>query len=103
MQGLSPVAAGVVAPMPQRVAAMSPEILHEAVEWLARLDGQPSGRERKAFRVWLAQDEEHIEAFKRMQETQTYLHEHAPAARTALAMKMLALVAVLALLTAVWV
>ena len=82
---------------------MSPEILHEAVEWLVRLNGQPSGRERKAFRVWLAQDEEHIEAFKRMQETQSYLHEHAPAARTALAMKMLALVAVLALLTAVWV
>ncbi len=103
MQGLSPVAAGVVAPMPQWVAVMSPEILYEAVEWLGRLNGQPSGRERKAFRVWLAQDEEHIEAFKRMQEIETYLHEHAPAARTALTMKVLALMAVLALLTAVWI
>lgn len=97
------MAAGVVAPMPHWVAAMSPEILHEAVEWLARLDGQPSGRERKAFRVWLAQDEEHIEAFKRMQETLTSSHEHAPVARTAQTIKVLALVAVLALLTAVWV
>ncbi|WP_426809702.1 FecR/PupR family sigma factor regulator [Pseudomonas sp. WOUb67] len=48
---------------------MSPEILHEAAEWLVRLDDQPSGRDREAFRVWLAQDSEHLEAFQRMQET----------------------------------
>lgn len=42
---------------------MSPEILHEAAEWLVRLEGQPSGRDREAFRAWLAQDSEHLEAF----------------------------------------
>ena len=49
---------------------MSPETLHEAAEWLVRLEGQPSGRDREAFRAWLAQDSEHLEAFQRMHETQ---------------------------------
>lgn len=88
---------------------MSPEILHEAAEWLVRLDDQPSGRDREAFRVWLAQDSEHLEAFQRMQETLAPLQvlKQAPARsallafkqqrRSAQALKALALVAVLAL------
>jgi transmembrane sensor len=94
---------------------MSPEILHEAAEWLVRLDDQPSGREREAFRVWLAQDDEHLEAFQRMQETLAPLQvlKQAPARsaliafkrqrRTALTIKALALLAVLALPAAAWV
>ena len=68
---------------------MSPEILHEAAEWLVRLDDQPSGREREAFRVWLAQDSEHLEAFQRMQETLAPLQvlKQAPARSALLAFK----------------
>ncbi|MFK0093238.1 FecR family protein [Pseudomonas sp. NPDC090592] len=88
---------------------MSPEVLHEAAEWLVRLDDQPSGRDREAFRAWLAQDSEHLEAFQRMQETLAPLQllKQAPARsalralkqqrRSAQALKALALAAVLAL------
>lgn len=88
---------------------MSPEILHEAAEWLVRLDDQPSGRDREAFRVWLALDSEHLEAFQRMQETLAPLQvlKQAPARsallafkqqrRSAQGLKALALAAVLAL------
>ena len=86
---------------------MSPEILHEAAEWLVRLDDQPSGRDREAFRAWLAQDTEHLEAFQRMQETLAPLQvlKQAPARsalltfkqqRSAQVLKAFALVAVLA-------
>ncbi|WP_336332496.1 FecR family protein [Pseudomonas putida] len=88
---------------------MSPEVLHEAAEWLVRLDDQPSGRDREAFRAWLAQDAEHLEAFQRMQETLAPLQvlKQAPARsallafkrqrRSVQALKALALAAVLAL------
>lgn len=88
---------------------MSPEVLHEAAEWLVRLDDQPSGRDREAFQAWLAQDAEHLEAFQQMQETLAPLQvlKQAPARsallafkhqrRSALALKALALAAVLAL------
>ncbi|MCE0937910.1 MULTISPECIES: FecR domain-containing protein [Pseudomonas] len=88
---------------------MSPEVLHEAAEWFVRLDDQPSGRDREAFRAWLEQDSEHLEAFQRMQETLAPLQvlKHAPARsalrafkqqrRSANAMKALALAVVLAL------
>ena len=76
---------------------MSPEILHEAAQWLARLDDQPSGRDREAFRVWLSQDSEHLEAFQRMQETLAPL-QGAKQQRLAIPlMKALAVVAVTAL------
>ncbi|AJQ49130.1 MULTISPECIES: FecR/PupR family sigma factor regulator [Pseudomonas] len=94
---------------------MSPEILHEAAEWLVRLDDQPSGREREAFRAWLSQDSEHLEAFQRMQETLAPLQVLKPApARSALrafqqrrrlrlVLKALALAVALALPLGLWV
>jgi transmembrane sensor len=93
---------------------VSPETLHEAAEWLVRLDDQPSGRDREAFRVWLSQDSEHLEAFQRMQETLAPLQVLKPApARSALrafqqrrrsrmVLQALALAVALALALALW-
>ena len=68
---------------------MSPEVLHEPAEWLVRLDDQPSGRDREAFRAWLAQDSEHLDAFQRMQETLAPLQvlKQAPARSALMALK----------------
>ncbi|OUM26347.1 FecR/PupR family sigma factor regulator [Pseudomonas putida] len=76
---------------------MSPEILHEAAEWLVRLDDQPTGRDREAFRVWLSQDSEHLEAFQRMQETLVPLQGVKQQRLASPVLKALAVVAVTAL------
>lgn len=76
---------------------MSPEILHEAAEWLVRLDDQPTGRDREAFRVWLSQDSEHLEAFQRMQETLAPLQGGKQQRLASPVLKALAVLAVMAL------
>ncbi|MFT3763275.1 MAG: FecR domain-containing protein [Pseudoxanthomonas sp.] len=46
--------------------AIRPEVLHQAAEWLLRLQDEPVGEaDRQAWRRWLASSEEHARAWRR--------------------------------------
>ncbi|MEE1922528.1 FecR family protein [Pseudomonas sp. 148P] len=88
--------------------SVSPAVLHQAAEWLVRMDDEPDAAAREAFRAWLAADPAHVQAVQALQGSLAPLHElpRAPvraalgsvgARRGGRTLKALALTAVLAL------
>lgn len=91
-----------------RAVSLSPTVLHQAAEWLVRMDDEPDAAAREAFRVWLESDPSHVQAVQALQGSLAPLRElpRAPvraalgsvgARRGGRALKVLALAAVLAI------
>jgi len=47
--------------------SVSPALLHQAAEWLVRMDDEPDAAAREAFRAWLAADPLHVQAVEVLQ------------------------------------
>ncbi|MHA6197391.1 FecR family protein [Pseudomonas wadenswilerensis] len=47
--------------------SVSPAVLHQAAEWLVRMDDEPDAAAREAFRAWLAADPAHVQAVEALQ------------------------------------
>ena len=55
--------------------SVAPEVLHQAAQWLVRMDDEPDAAEQEAFRAWLASDPPHARAVQALQGSLAPLRE----------------------------
>lgn len=55
--------------------SVAPEVLHQAAQWLVRMDDEPDAAEQAAFRDWLASDPAHAQAVQALQGSLAPLRE----------------------------
>lgn len=58
-----------------RAVSVAPEVLHQAAQWLVRMDDEPDAAEQEAFRAWLASDPAHARAVQALQGSLAPLRE----------------------------